>query len=71
MKIIQGRDLSSRLLTDIDTNVLVNEAMVKKMGWTEPLGQRVAMGVNVGRVVGVVEGLQHSSRCTHRSNRCC
>ncbi len=38
LKIAQGRDLSSHLLTDIDTNFLVNEALVKKMGWTEPLG---------------------------------
>jgi len=61
LTIIQGRDLSSRLLTDIGTNVLVNEAMVKKMGWTEPLGQRVAMGVSAGRVVGVVKDFHFKS----------
>jgi putative ABC transport system permease protein len=61
LTILQGRDLSSRLLTDIDTNVLVNEAMVRKMGWTEPLGQRVVWGANSGRVVGVVKDFHFKS----------
>jgi len=50
LKITQGRDLSSRLLTDEGSNLLVNESLVKKMGWVEPLGKRVMDG----RVVGVV-----------------
>ena len=41
MKIKQGRDLSKRLLTDVGPNVLVNEALVRKMGWTNPLGKRM------------------------------
>jgi putative ABC transport system permease protein len=48
LKILQGRDLSSRLLTDVGSNLLVNESLVKKMGWVEPLGKRVMDG----RVVG-------------------
>ena len=50
LKVTQGRDLSSRLLTDEGTNLLVNEALVKKMGWAEPLGKRVMDG----RVVGII-----------------
>ncbi|MEO6080552.1 MAG: FtsX-like permease family protein [Steroidobacteraceae bacterium] len=50
LKVTQGRDLSSRLLTDVGSNLLVNEALVKKMGWAEPLGKRV----RDGRVVGVI-----------------
>jgi putative ABC transport system permease protein len=61
LQIVKGRDLSSRLLTDLDTNLLVNEAMVKKMGWTEPLGQRVTTGNNAGRVVGVVRDFHFKS----------
>jgi putative ABC transport system permease protein len=57
LKITQGRDLSSRLLTDIGTNMLVNEALVKSMGWTEPLGKRVLDG----RVVGVVRDFNYKS----------
>ena len=54
LKILQGRDLSARLLTDVGTNVLINEALVKKMGWTNPLGKRIQLGIRSGRVVGVV-----------------
>lgn len=57
LKIKQGRDLSSRLLTDVGGNVLVNEALVKKMGWAEPLGKRVMDG----RVVGVVRDFNFKS----------
>ncbi len=57
LKIAQGRDLSSRLLTDVGTNLLVNEALVKSMGWTEPLGKRV----QDGRVVGVVKDFNFKS----------
>ncbi len=57
LKVVQGRDLSSRLLTDVGTNVLVNEALVKKMGWKEPLGKRVLDG----RVVGVMKDFNFKS----------
>ncbi len=61
LKIAQGRDLSARLLTDVDTSFLVNEALVKKMGWTEPLGRRLALGNQTGRVVGVVRDFNFKS----------
>ena len=61
LKLKQGRDLSSRLLTDIGGNVLVNEALVKKMGWAEPLGKRVMDG----RVVGVVGDFNFKSLKFH------
>jgi putative ABC transport system permease protein len=53
--ITQGRGLSSRLPTDEGVNMLVNEALVKKMGWRNPIGKRLgAGGYGSGRVVGVV-----------------
>ena len=58
IKVLQGRDLSNRLLTDVGTNVLVNEAMVRKMGWTNPLGKRMVVRGEAGRVIGVRAGLQ-------------
>ena len=61
LKIVQGRDLSSRLLTDVGSNMLVNEALVKKMGWTEPLGKRLTLGGQAGRVVGVVRDFNFKS----------
>jgi putative ABC transport system permease protein len=61
LKIVQGRDFSKRLLTDVGTNCLVNEAMVRKMGWAEPLGKRIQMGNRNGRVVGVLQDFNFMS----------
>ncbi len=41
--------------------MLVNEALVKKLGWSEPLGQRVSFGPQSGRVVGVVKDFHYKS----------
>jgi len=59
--LIMGRDFSKKLLTDIGLSVVVNETMVEKMGWTEPLGKRVAAGPSTGRVIGVVEDFHFQS----------
>jgi putative ABC transport system permease protein len=61
LKIVQGRDFSKRLLTDVGLNCLVNEAFVRKMGWTEPLGKRVQAGNLTGRVVGVLADFNFKS----------
>jgi putative ABC transport system permease protein len=61
LQVTQGRDLSSRLLTDVGSNMLVNEAMVKKMGWTNPLGKRMTVRGESGRVVGVVKDFNFKS----------
>ncbi len=61
LKIVQGRDFSRRLLTDVGLNCLVNEAFVRKMGWTEPLGKRVQAGNLTGRVVGVLQDFNFKS----------
>jgi len=61
LKIEQGRDLTSRLLTDIGTNMLVNEALVKAMNWTDPIGKRLTLGGRQGRVVGVVRDFNFKS----------
>jgi len=61
LKILQGRDFSQHLLTDVGTNWLVNESMVRKMGWTEPLGKRIQLGAQSGRVVGVVQDFNFKS----------
>ncbi len=55
MELSQGRDFSKKLLTDVGTSFVVNETMVKKMGWDEPLGKRIQAGVYDGRIIGVVK----------------
>jgi putative ABC transport system permease protein len=61
LRLLQGRDFSRRLLTDIGTNFLVNEAMVRKMGWTEPLGKHISLGPRSGKVIGVVQDFNFKS----------
>jgi putative ABC transport system permease protein len=53
----QGRDLSVREIGDMSMNLLVNEALVRKMGWTQPIGKRISSG----RVVGVVRDFNFKS----------
>jgi putative ABC transport system permease protein len=59
IEVIEGRDFSKRLLTDVGTSVVVNETMVKNMGWENPIGKRI-QEFNA-RVVGVVEDFHFAS----------
>ena len=61
LKIVKGRDFEAGLRTDVGVNWLVNEALVRKMGWTEPLGKRVSAGYVDGRVVGVMADFNFKS----------
>ncbi len=61
IEVAKGRDFSQRLLTDMGLSVIVNEAMVRKMGWTEPLGKRIQAGNQQGRVIGVVKDFNFRS----------
>jgi putative ABC transport system permease protein len=65
-----GRNFAATQPTDVSNAVLVNETLVKEMGWTDPLGKRVRLGTNadgkvlMASVVGVVKdfniySLQH------------
>lgn len=57
MELITGRDFSKRLITDAGTpGYIVNETMVKKMGWDQPLGKGIA---GTGKVIGVVKDFHH------------
>ncbi|RIV17347.1 ABC transporter permease [Fibrisoma montanum] len=69
IKLLKGRNFSESFPSDALGAVLVNEALVKKMGWQQPIGKRVRyfLGkdqVEEARVVGVVNdfhiySLQH------------
>ena len=43
-KLAEGRDFSTRRLTDIGTNFVVNQEFVRQRGWDEPLGKRIDLG---------------------------
>jgi putative ABC transport system permease protein len=61
LQLVQGRLLSARLLTDVGSNLLINEAMVRKMGWSNPIGKRISVRNQNGRVVGVVKDFNFKS----------
>ncbi len=59
IKLVKGRNFSESFPSDALGAVLVNEALVKKMGWQEPIGKRVKYYLGQdktaeARVVGVV-----------------
>ncbi len=57
MEIVAGRDFNENMPTDISGGVIVNQAVVDKLGWTNPIGKVVSlMGVKTPtRVIGVVK----------------
>jgi putative ABC transport system permease protein len=61
MELTAGRDFSARLLTDVGTSFIVNETLVQRMGWAEPLGKRLQIGREQGRVIGVVRDFHYQS----------
>jgi putative ABC transport system permease protein len=61
MQLDSGRDFSKRLLTDLGTSFIANEAMVKARGWKAPLGKRIQLGPYNGRVIGVVKDFHFKS----------
>jgi putative ABC transport system permease protein len=52
-----GRNISDSFPTDKNEGYLVNEAFVKTMGWTQPLGQSIEGGFDgrKGKVIGVMK----------------
>ncbi|GAB2518592.1 ABC transporter permease [Spirosoma aerophilum] len=69
IKLLEGRNFSASSQADVTGAVLVNEALVKEMGWKNPVGKRVKSYVSLDKavesqVVGVVKdfhtySLQH------------
>jgi putative ABC transport system permease protein len=68
MEIVQGRDFSRDIISDTTYAVLVNEAMVKRMAWDNPIGKKFVFqgaGPNNSniekQVVGVVKDYHQNS----------
>jgi putative ABC transport system permease protein len=57
IELVKGRDFSRRLLTEVGATYIVNEAFVRAMGWTDPIGKRVALGAGPGIFAGPVIGV--------------
>jgi putative ABC transport system permease protein len=57
LQLLEGRSFNTRLLTDVGNNIVVNEALVRQMGWDQALGKRILDG----RVIGVVSDFHFTS----------
>ncbi|MEO6282290.1 MAG: ABC transporter permease [Dyadobacter sp.] len=70
MKIVQGRDFSEKFPADTANGVLINEAVVKRMNWKDPIGKKIMLGTvpadgknppPTAEVVGVVRDFHQQS----------
>ncbi len=64
VEIIEGRDFSYDFVTDTSHAVIVNEAMVERLAWDEPIGKRFQFdgdSTHFRRVVGVAKNFHHLS----------
>lgn len=66
MEIVQGRNFSRDVQSDTTFAVLVNEAMVKRMAWDEPIGKRFEFGGGPDgprerKVIGVIKDYHQNS----------
>jgi putative ABC transport system permease protein len=61
VKVVAGRSFSADIATDAREAILVNQTLVKRFGWDQPLGKRFGGGMNVRRVIGVVEDFHYTS----------
>ncbi|MBC7893372.1 MAG: ABC transporter permease [Sphingobacteriaceae bacterium] len=59
LRLSQGRSFLSNSPTDADQSIIVNQALVKAMGWTSALGKRVRLQDKVCEVVGVVDDFNY------------
>lgn len=59
IEIVQGRNFSLEYASDSSQAVMVNEAMVRRMNWTDPIGKKINLAGNdslpSALVVGVVK----------------
>ncbi|WP_268125102.1 ABC transporter permease [Roseivirga pacifica] len=65
VEIVEGRNFSLEYPSDTSLAVMVNEAMVRRMNWTDPIGKKINISGNdslpSARVIGVVKDFHQQS----------
>jgi putative ABC transport system permease protein len=65
MELLEGRDFSKDISTDVNDAAIVNETLVRKMGWDNPLGKKIIFPMpgrmETRRVIGVVKDFHYQS----------
>jgi putative ABC transport system permease protein len=61
-EIVEGRDFDPGFSTDRQKGIIVNETLVRFMGWDNPIGKRITQGTHTdGHVIGVVKDFHFAS----------
>lgn len=64
IELVEGRGFSRKYPSDTASSVLVNESMVERMGWDNPIGKRFQFDQDstvYHKVVGIVKDFHHQS----------
>lgn len=65
IEFVEGRDYNSEFGADSTLSVIVNESMVERMGWEDPIGRRVQFApvdtLPMAKVIGVVKDFHQRS----------
>lgn len=62
LTLVAGREFSREFPSDKDRACIVNETMVKHLGYKDPIGKKVALGDSIGKtIVGVVKDYHFES----------
>ncbi len=59
--ISEGRDFSEGYATDAEAAFIINEAGARFLGWDDPVGKEVNIGLKEGQIVGVVKDFNFAS----------
>lgn len=61
IKILKGRDFRKSSIFDFENSIIVNQSLVKRMNWTNPIGKTIQIGDKNMKVIGVINDYhQHS-----------
>ena len=60
MQIVEGRDFNNKMGAD-SNKVVINQAMVKALGWDNPLGREITSGGETWQIIGVVKDFHFES----------
>ncbi len=64
VEIVEGRNFSAQFSTDTSHAVMVNEAMVRRLGWDDPIGKKIQYSQDstvFHKVIGVAKDFHQSS----------
>ncbi|HAJ76472.1 MAG TPA: hypothetical protein DCM64_08435 [Gammaproteobacteria bacterium] len=60
IEVIQGRAFSDNDISANQQVMMVNESMVRKMGWDNPIGKQVGVGENPFEIIGVTRDFHYA-----------